>query len=67
MLKLGDELKGIFNEETNSLEVIARSGQVLIDIQVNVIEEASLLEDPGNQVSYSEELSFSGRSSDSRL
>jgi hypothetical protein len=67
VLKLSDELKGIFNKEINSLEVIARSGQVLIDIQVNVIEEASLLKDLGNQVSYNEELSFNGRSSDSRL
>ena len=46
MLKLGDELRGVLDQEPNYLKVIARSGKVLIDIKVNIIEESSLLEDP---------------------
>jgi hypothetical protein len=46
MLELSNEFKGILDQESNRLKVIARSGKVLIDIKVNIIEESSPLEDP---------------------
>jgi hypothetical protein len=46
VLELGDELRGVLDQEPNRLKVIARSGEVLIDIKVDVFEESSPLEDP---------------------
>ena len=46
VLELGDELRGVLDQEPNCLKIIARCGKVLIDIKVDVIEESSLLEDP---------------------
>jgi hypothetical protein len=46
MLKLGDELKGVLDQEPNCLKIIVRRGKVLIDIKVDVIEESSPLKDP---------------------
>jgi hypothetical protein len=51
MLELSYELKRVLDQELNYLKVITRSGQGLINIKVNVIEKASLLKDPGYQVS----------------
>jgi hypothetical protein len=54
MLELSYKLRKVLNQEPNCLKVITRSGQGLIDIKVNVIEKASLLEDLGHQVNDNE-------------